>query len=67
MNFEIPPGIEDLRQRIAAFVDAHVLPLEGQPEAYDAHGNIAHEQLARLRVMAREQGLWCLQLSLIHI
>jgi acyl-CoA dehydrogenase len=62
MNFEIPPGIEDLRQRIAAFVDAHVLPLEGQPEAYDAHGNITHEQLARLRAMAREQGLWCLQL-----
>jgi acyl-CoA dehydrogenase len=62
MNFEIPAGIEDLRQRIAAFVDAHVLPLESQPEAYDAHGNITLEQLARLRTMAREQGLWCLQL-----
>ncbi|MEH3117304.1 MAG: acyl-CoA dehydrogenase family protein [Methylorubrum populi] len=62
MDFTISPRIEDFRARIAAFVDSEIVPLESDPAAYDAHGNIAAEPLERLRGLAREQGLWCLQL-----
>ncbi len=63
MDFTISPRVEDYRARIAAFVDAHILPLEADPAAYDGHGNIGLAELARLRGLAREQGLWCLQLK----
>lgn len=62
MDFTISPRVEDYRARIAAFVDAHILPLEADPAAYDGHGNIGLSELARLRVLARDEGLWCLQL-----
>lgn len=62
MDFTIPPRIEDFRARIARFVEDHVLPLESDRSAYDAHGNIALEPLDRLRAMAKAEGLWCLQL-----
>ena len=63
MDFTISPQVEDFRARIARFVDAHVLPLESDPTAYDGHGNIALPELARLRGLARAEGLWCLQLA----
>ncbi|WP_043351258.1 acyl-CoA dehydrogenase family protein, partial [Methylobacterium sp. B1] len=62
MDFTISPRVEDYRARIAAFVDTHILPLEADPTAYDGHGNISLTELARLRGLARDQGLWCLQL-----
>ncbi|MGU3544535.1 acyl-CoA dehydrogenase family protein [Methylobacterium sp. A52T] len=62
MDFTISPRVEDYRARIAAFVDAHILPLEADPAAYDGHGNISLSELARLRDLARAEGLWCLQL-----
>ena len=64
MDFTIPPRVEDYRARIAAFVEAHVLPLESDPAAFDGHGNIALPELSRLRGLARAEGLWCLQLKL---
>jgi acyl-CoA dehydrogenase len=63
MDFEISPVIEDLRFRIAAFVEAEVLPLEADKAAYDMHGNIRIDLLDRLRGKARSQGLWTLQLD----
>lgn len=63
MDFTISPRIEDYRQRIAAFVDSEILPLEADPASYDAHGNIALPLLANLRAKAQAQGLWRLQLS----
>lgn len=63
MDFRISPQIEDLRLRIGAFVGEHILPLEGDRTAYDDHGNINDAQLKRLRGMARDEDLWCLQLS----
>ena len=63
MDFTISPRIEDYRQRIAAFVDADILPLEADPASFDAHGNIALPLLARLRAKAQAQGLWRLQLT----
>ncbi|SFT26145.1 acyl-CoA dehydrogenase family protein [Methylobacterium sp. yr668] len=62
MDFTISPRVEDYRARIAAFVDAYILPLEADPAAYDGHGNISLTELTRLRGLARAEGLWCLQL-----
>jgi acyl-CoA dehydrogenase len=63
MDFHIPGEVEDFRGRIAAFVETHVLPLEADRAAYDAHGNIALPVLGTLRSKARAEGLWCLQLK----
>jgi acyl-CoA dehydrogenase len=63
MDFTISPKIADFRDRISAFVNQHVLPLEGTPAAWDAHENIAAGPLAELREKARNEGLWCLQLA----
>ena len=63
MDFTISPRIEDFRQRIARFVEGHILPLEADRSAYDAHDNIRPEVLEPLRARARAEGLWCLQLA----
>lgn len=63
MDFTIPPRVEDYRRRIAAFVDAHVLPLEADRANYDAHENIRIDVLDALREKAKAEGLWCLQLK----
>ncbi|GHD12908.1 acyl-CoA dehydrogenase family protein [Tianweitania populi] len=63
MDFTISARVEDFRQRIAAFVEREVLPLEADPSSYDAHENIALPLLEELRDKARAQGLWNLQLS----
>ncbi|MCJ2058014.1 acyl-CoA dehydrogenase family protein [Methylobacterium sp. J-048] len=63
MDFTISRRVEDYRARIAAFVEAHILPVEADRSAYDAHGNIGLAELARLRGLAQAEGLWCLQLK----
>jgi acyl-CoA dehydrogenase len=63
MDFTISPRVEDYRRRIAAFVDAHVLPLEADRANYDAHENIRIDVLDAVREKARAEGLWCLQLK----
>ncbi len=62
MDFTLDSRIEDYRERIRAFVDEHVLPLESDPDAYDEGENIAESRLAPLRRKAREEGLWCFQM-----
>ncbi len=66
MDFTIPPDIADLRDRIEGFVATHLIPLESDPAAYDAHENIAENVLTEMRAKARSEGLWCLQLSPEH-
>ncbi|WP_416914728.1 MAG: acyl-CoA dehydrogenase family protein [Roseicyclus sp.] len=63
MDFTISPRVEEFRARIARFVEEEILPVEARREAWDAHGNIAHEWLEPLRAKAKAEGLWCLQLS----
>ena len=63
MDFTISPDVADLRDRIERFVEDHLIPLESDPTAYDAHENIAHDPLEEMRAKARAEGLWCLQLS----
>lgn len=63
MDFSISPSLEDLRQRISAFVAREILPLESDPASYDEHENIDLALLSKLRAKARAEGLWCLQLK----
>jgi acyl-CoA dehydrogenase len=63
MDFEISPVIEGFRRRIERFVEENVMPLESDPGAYDAHGNIELAVLEKLRDKARAEGLWCLQIA----
>lgn len=63
MDFSITPELASLRDRIEAFVEAEILPVEADRASWDAHGNIAEGPLAALRAKARAEGLWCPQLS----
>jgi acyl-CoA dehydrogenase len=63
MDFTVSAPIEDIRARIADFVEREVLPLESDPDAYDRHDNIRLDLLDGLRAKARREGLWCLQLK----
>ncbi|MEO4041779.1 acyl-CoA dehydrogenase family protein [Hoeflea sp. CAU 1731] len=62
MDFSISPELDQLRQRIRAFVAERVLPLEDDPSSYDDHENIKLDLLNSLRKEAKAEGLWCLQL-----
>jgi len=63
MDFCISPELEDLRVRIAAFVEQNVLPLEADRASYDEHENIRLDLLGELRTKAKAAGLWCPQLK----
>jgi acyl-CoA dehydrogenase len=61
MDFSLSPEIEDLRKRVRAFVEQHVLPLEADPKNFSDHENIPDERLAPVRAKARAAGLWAPQ------
>ncbi len=61
IDFTLPPEIEDLRLRVRAFVEAHVLPLEAERENFSDHENIPLERLAPVRAKARAASLWAPQ------
>jgi acyl-CoA dehydrogenase len=63
MDFRIPKEVEDLRARIAAFVERELIPLESDRGSFDAHENIRLDLVERIRGKARAEGLWCLQLK----
>ncbi|TCZ53372.1 acyl-CoA dehydrogenase family protein [Roseicella aquatilis] len=60
MDFALSPEIDEIRQRVRAFVEERIIPLESDPASYDEHENIARPLLERLRAEARAQGLWAL-------
>ncbi len=61
MDFTLSPEIEDIRRRVRAFVDEHVVPLESDPQNFADHENIPHERLAPVRAKAKAAGLWAPQ------
>ncbi|MGA7390189.1 MAG: acyl-CoA dehydrogenase family protein [Pseudolabrys sp.] len=61
MDFALSPEIEDLRLRVRAFVEEHVLPLEADPENFSEHENIPEARLAKVREKAKKAGLWAPQ------
>ena len=62
MDFNLDSTIQDYQQRIREFVDAHIIPVESLPDAYDEGENIADKYFVPLREKARSEGLWCLQM-----
>src|SRR6185503_12078849 len=61
MDFTLAPEIEDLRLRVRAFVEEHVLPLEADPQNFSEHENIPEARLAKVREKAKVAGLWAPQ------
>ncbi len=61
MDFTLSPEIEDIRLRVRAFVEEHVLPLEADPENFTDHENIPAARLAPVREKAKKAGLWAPQ------
>jgi acyl-CoA dehydrogenase len=62
MDFTLDAETKALVARIRAFVDTHVRPVEEDRALWDEHENISLAELTRLRGLAREAGLWCLQM-----
>jgi len=57
MDFTISPELEDIRTRVARFVEREILPIESDRANWDAHGNISLPALAPLREKAKAEGL----------
>lgn len=64
MDFSLDSRSEDFRQRIRAFVEKELFPLEQDASAYDEHENIDLNVLEQVRQKARAKGLWCLQMPM---
>ncbi|MDF1821114.1 MAG: acyl-CoA dehydrogenase family protein [Alcanivoracaceae bacterium] len=62
MDFTLDPRIEELRLKVAAFVEQHVMPLEKDPANYDDHENLKESVVAGMQEKARAQGLWGFQM-----
>ena len=62
MDFSLSPEINDYRLRVRAFVKQHVIPLEKDPTAFDAHENIQESRVAEIRALAKAEGLWAFQM-----
>jgi acyl-CoA dehydrogenase len=60
MDFTLNPETEDLRKRIRAFVEDHLLALEADPESFDEGENINEDLLGKMREKAKGEGLWAL-------
>ena len=60
MAFTLLPATEDIRKRIRAFVEHHLLALEADPESFDEHQNINQDLLGKMREKAKSEGLWAL-------
>jgi acyl-CoA dehydrogenase len=61
VDFTLSPEIEDVRLRVRAFVEEHVLPLESDPENFSEHENIPEVRLKLVRDKAKAVGLWAPQ------
>ncbi|MDO9176919.1 MAG: acyl-CoA dehydrogenase family protein [Agitococcus sp.] len=62
MDFSLTPEINDYRLRVRTFVEQHVMPLEKDPTAFDAHENIQESRVAEIRALAKAEGLWAFQM-----
>jgi acyl-CoA dehydrogenase len=61
MDFSLSPELEELRLRVSAFVEEHVLPLEAERENFSDHENIPLARLAVVQEKAKKAGLWAPQ------
>ena len=62
MDFDPSPRVEELRERIRAFLDEHVYPVErrrcGRSTTRSRPGVAYPEILVEIRERARAEGLW---------
>ena len=62
MDFTLSAEIKDYRDKIRAFVDTHLIPIENDKSKLDEHEMIAEPVLLELRQLARSEKLWALQM-----
>jgi acyl-CoA dehydrogenase len=62
MDFALSPEIDEIRQRVRAYVEERIIPLESDPASYDEHENIARPLLETLRAEVKAKGLWALNM-----
>ena len=62
MHFHPSDDLDSLRQRVAAFVDSEILPIDADPSAMGEGENIAPERLEALREKVKLANLWCPQM-----
>lgn len=66
MDFTLEAEFEALRIKTKAFIAENVLPLEADAANYDAHENIALPVLEKVRLKAKEAGLWAPQAPIMR-
>ena len=62
MDFTLSTAIDEYRQKVRAFVDEHILPLEADRSNYDAHENIRTGILKAVQEKVKAAGLWAPQM-----
>ena len=62
MDLTLPPALEELRSRVATFVDRRLLPLEDDPASWGEGEQIRWELVEGLRAEVKAAGLWCPQM-----
>ncbi len=58
IDFSLPPEVEEVRQRVRNFMDEEVRPAEEKLRQNEADRNAYVQEIVRLRLRARELGLW---------
>ncbi|MEM6489466.1 MAG: acyl-CoA dehydrogenase family protein [Pseudomonadota bacterium] len=66
MDLTLDAESERYRAAVAAFVDAHILPLEADPASFADHGNLPEPVLEGVRAKVREAGLWAPNVARAH-
>jgi acyl-CoA dehydrogenase len=62
LDFALSAELQDIRDRVRAFVTQEIIPLEADRANYDEHENIAEPVLERVRAKAKAAGLWAPQM-----
>ena len=62
MDFSLPPEISALQLKLRTFIDDELIPLEQNPDIYDAYENIKLDVLDVVRAKAKAEGLWAPQI-----
>ncbi|MFV1990249.1 MAG: acyl-CoA dehydrogenase family protein, partial [Acidimicrobiales bacterium] len=58
IDFSFPPELDDLRDRVRAFITEVVIPIERQGDREDWHRNEWRTGIIEMRAAAKEWGLW---------
>ena len=62
MDFTLSAEVDELRLRIRDFTQTRIIPLEADPDSFDAHENIRLDLLDELRSEVKAQGMWAPQM-----